>query len=146
MPYSRSGSWQRKSSGYRHSNASAPPPRTCERPRPSLETHSPSGTATFGVACRGCPLRERCTTARGGRALHIFEHDPLLRAARRYADADAFQQPYRQQRPMVERSIAWLVQCPSRPLRTTPRPLILRACENEAIGFHQAVDQSRGGW
>ena len=31
MPYSRSGSWQRKSSGYRRSNASAPPPRTCER-------------------------------------------------------------------------------------------------------------------
>ncbi len=35
---------------------------------------------------------------------------------------------------------------PSRPLRTTARPLILPACENEAIGFHQAVDQSRGGW
>ncbi len=31
-----------------------------------------------------------------GRALHISEHDPLLRAARRYADTDAFQQPYRQ--------------------------------------------------
>jgi len=27
-----------------------------------------------------------------GRALHISEHDPLLRAARRYADTDAFQQ------------------------------------------------------
>ncbi len=34
----------------------------------------------------------------------------------------------------------------ARPLRTIARPLILRACENEAIGFHQAVDMSRGGW
>ena len=36
----------------------------------------------FGAACRGCPLRERCTTSKDGRTLHLHEHDSLLRAAR----------------------------------------------------------------
>jgi hypothetical protein len=36
----------------------------------------------FGVACRDCPLRQRCTTAKDGRTLHLHEHDSLLRAAR----------------------------------------------------------------
>jgi hypothetical protein len=36
----------------------------------------------FGVACRDCPLRQRCTTAKGGRTVHLHEHDSLLRAAR----------------------------------------------------------------
>ena len=36
----------------------------------------------FGVACRDCPLRERCTTAKDGRTLHLHQHDGLLRAAR----------------------------------------------------------------
>ena len=37
---------------------------------------------TFGAACRGCPLRARCTTSKHGRALILHEHDALLRAAR----------------------------------------------------------------
>jgi hypothetical protein len=36
----------------------------------------------FGAACRGCPLREKCTTAKDGRTMHLHEHDGLLRAAR----------------------------------------------------------------
>jgi len=40
-----------------------------------------------------------------------------MRAARRYAETDAFTQPYRRQRPMVERSIAWLVRGTNRKLR-----------------------------
>ena len=36
----------------------------------------------FGVACRDCPLRQRCTTAKSGRTVHLHEHDSLLRAAR----------------------------------------------------------------
>jgi hypothetical protein len=63
---------------------------------------------TFGVACRGCPLHERCTTAASGRSLSLHPHDALLRAHRaRAADPD-FQAIYRRHRPMVERSIAWL--------------------------------------
>ena len=70
---------------------------------------SASGNATFGVKCRGCPLRERCTTAAGGRHVYVNVHHDLLAAARAHARTPEFQQPYRQHRPMVERSIAWLV-------------------------------------
>ena len=62
----------------------------------------------FGAACRGCPLRTRCTTSRTGRTVRLHEHDALLRAARRHAETPEFQRVYRQHRPMVERSIAWL--------------------------------------
>ncbi len=43
---------------------------------------SPARTVTFGAACAGCPLRERCTTARDGRSMTIHPHEGLLRAAR----------------------------------------------------------------
>jgi hypothetical protein len=63
---------------------------------------------TFGVACRGCPLRSRCTTSATGRSLDLHPHDALQRAHRaRAADPD-FLADYRRHRPMVERSIAWL--------------------------------------
>ena len=62
----------------------------------------------FGAACRGCPLRTRCTTAARGRYLHLHEHDALQRAHRRRAADPAFQVTYRRHRPMVERSLAWL--------------------------------------
>jgi hypothetical protein len=65
-------------------------------------------TVTFGAACHRCPLRARCTTRADGRALVLNEHDQLLRAARRQAETAGFQTVYRQHRPMVERSIAWL--------------------------------------
>ena len=38
----------------------------------------------------------------------LHKHDALLRAARRKAETPEFQTVYRQHRPMVERSIAWL--------------------------------------
>ena len=91
--------------------------RTVTCPAGTSRTISPSGTATFGVACNSCPLRARCTIARDGRAIKVHEHEQLLRAARRYAETDAFQQPYRQHRPMVERSLAWLVRGGNRKVR-----------------------------
>jgi hypothetical protein len=66
-------------------------------------------TVTFGAACRGCPLRARCTTRKDGRSLILHQHETLLRAARRQAETPEFNLTYRQHRPMVERSIAWLV-------------------------------------
>lgn len=63
---------------------------------------------TFGAACRGCPLRERCTTAVGGRALQLHPHDAVQRAHRARAADPGFQATYRRHRPMVERSLAWL--------------------------------------
>jgi hypothetical protein len=71
---------------------------------------TPSRTVTFGVACRGCPLRERCTTSKTGRTLNLHPHDALLRQARRdWRENEQLRQTYRQHRPMVERSIAWLI-------------------------------------
>ncbi len=69
---------------------------------------SRSRFVTFGAACRGCPLRQRCTTAADGRSLKLHPHDALQRAHRaRAADPD-FQATYRRHRPMVERSLAWV--------------------------------------
>ena len=67
------------------------------------------GTATFGRRCIGCPLRERCTAAKNGRSVTISEHDDELVAARRAWNSGVFIDDYRQYRPMVERSISWIV-------------------------------------
>jgi acyl-coenzyme A thioesterase PaaI-like protein len=64
--------------------------------------------ANFDRHCTGCPLRARCTTARDGRHVSVHQHDAVLRAARRQAEAPDFQITYRRHRPVVERSIAWL--------------------------------------
>ncbi|GAA0954440.1 hypothetical protein GCM10009560_78370 [Nonomuraea longicatena] len=67
-------------------------------------------SVTFGVACRSCPLRERCTTSKDGRSLQLHPYDALLRQARRQWVTDpGLQAVYRRHRPMVERSIAWLI-------------------------------------
>ena len=61
----------------------------------------------FGAACRHCPLREQCTTAKDGRTLHLHEHDGLLRAARADWAADpGLREDYMTHRPNVERAIA----------------------------------------
>ena len=52
-------------------------------------TLSRTRIATFGVACRGCLLRQRCTTCKTGRKLVLHERDDLLRAARADWAADA---------------------------------------------------------
>jgi hypothetical protein len=77
---------------------------------PAGVTRPISGTraVTFGAACRGCPLRQRCTTAARGRTLHLHPHDGLQRAHRALAADPDFQATYRRHRPMVERSLAWL--------------------------------------
>lgn len=67
-----------------------------------------AGSAVFGVACHDCPLRARCTNAKDGRTVKVHEHDLLQRAHRQRATDEDFQAVYRQHRPMVERSIAWL--------------------------------------
>ncbi|MGH3188685.1 MAG: transposase [Streptosporangiaceae bacterium] len=63
--------------------------------------------ATFGVLCRDCPLRARCTTCKTGRKLVLHERDDLLRAARRdRAASSGLRKDYRTHRPNVERAIA----------------------------------------
>jgi Transposase domain (DUF772)/Transposase DDE domain len=71
---------------------------------------TPKRAVTFGVACRGCLLRERCTTSKTGRSLSLHPRDALLRQARRdWRENEELRATYRQHRPMVERSIAWLI-------------------------------------
>jgi hypothetical protein len=65
--------------------------------------------AQFKTACRGCPLRQRCTTSKTGRVLSVHPQHALLAAARRTATVPAWQAEYRRWRPPVERAIAWLV-------------------------------------
>jgi IS5 family transposase len=69
----------------------------------------PSGAASFTKHCAKCPLRKHCTTARKGRVIQLHQHHDLLAAARHQARTVEFQDTYRLHRPMVERSIAWLV-------------------------------------
>jgi hypothetical protein len=62
---------------------------------------------TFGAACRGCPLRARCTANKTGRALILHEHDTLLRAARHdWAARPGLREDYKKFRPNVERVIS----------------------------------------
>ncbi len=80
-------------------------------------TISPSGSARFGAHCVDCPVRSRCTTAKNGRVIKPHPHHRLLAAARVLADTDSFNETYRAQRPMIERTIAWLVKDNWRRLR-----------------------------
>jgi IS5 family transposase len=82
--------------------------RTATCPAGATRDITPAGNAIFTTACRGCALRARCTTGVRGKTLHVREHDALQRAARASARNPHWQNEYRQHRPMVERSIAWL--------------------------------------
>jgi IS5 family transposase len=83
--------------------------RTATCPAGHTVTITPSGRATFGVRCGGCPLRGRCTTATQGKTLVVTAHDDELVCARRSWRDPMVVDHYRQHRPMVERTIAWLV-------------------------------------
>jgi IS5 family transposase len=87
-----------------------------------------TGSAIFGARCQNCPLRSRCTTAIRGKQVKVNEHHDLLAAARAHALTEAFTQPYRQHRPMVECSIAWLVRRGGRKVR-------YRGIARNRIGF-----------
>lgn len=77
---------------------------------------------SFESACTGCPLRARCTASKRGRKLVLHEHDLLQREHRRRATGERFQATYRQHRPMVERTIAWLTRGNRRvPYRSTEK-------------------------
>jgi hypothetical protein len=92
-------------------------PGTVTCPNGVTRPISPTRAVTFGVACRDCPLRARCTASATGRTLRLHPHDALQRAHRQQARDPEFQAVYRQHRPMVERSIAWLVAGGNRRLR-----------------------------
>jgi IS5 family transposase len=78
---------------------------------------TPRRSARFGRNCKTCPLRFKCTTAKNGRVIVLHPHHALLAAARAFALTPRFDDVYRRHRPMVERTIAWLVRGPNRKVR-----------------------------
>jgi hypothetical protein len=83
--------------------------RTATCPAGHTVSITANGRATFGARCQGCSLRPQCTTRREGRILVLSVHDAeLVEARRAWRDGD-FADDYRRFRPMVERSLAWLV-------------------------------------
>jgi hypothetical protein len=81
--------------------------RTATCPAGTTRPVTGSGRVNFGAACRGCPLRARCTTCARGRTMTLTPHDQLLRQARRdWASDKALRQDYRTTRPHVERTVA----------------------------------------
>ena len=77
---------------------------------------SPSGVAKFAPHCQTCELRLRCTTARA-RSFSVGPNDEELVAARAAWRDPEITAIYRRHRPMVERSISWLVANNNRRLR-----------------------------
>lgn len=77
----------------------------------------PAGAICFGTRCRTCPLASRCTTAAKGKTVHVRCHDDELVYGRAAWRDPILQDHYRRHRPMVERTIAWLVAGGNRRLR-----------------------------
>ena len=64
----------------------------------------------FGAICHGCPLRQRCTTSKTGRTVILHPRHSMLQTARQqWATSPHLRETYRRHRPMVERSLAWLI-------------------------------------
>lgn len=91
--------------------------QTLECPNGVVRKISAKGNVNFGAACNGCPLREMCTKAKKGRKVVITEHHGRQRAHRAAAQDTEFQHDYRAYRPLIERSVAWLVTGNNRRLR-----------------------------
>jgi IS5 family transposase len=107
--------------------------RTVTCPEGQTVAITTKGNAVFGIRCRSCPSRQRCTSATDGKTFVVTEHDHLLAAARTDWRAGSDLDDYRQHRPMVERTIAWLVANGNRRVR-------FRGVERNRIGLaHRAA-------
>ena len=106
--------------------------RTVTCPAGHVVVITASRNASFRARCTSCPLRSRCTNARNGRHLTLSVHDAeLVESRRAWRDGD-FISDYRKYRPMVERSIAWLVRDSSRRAR-------FRGVERNQMGLSTRV-------
>jgi Transposase DDE domain/Transposase domain (DUF772) len=85
------------------------PAGTTIRIRPVRGHDRQAGTADFGVACTGCPLRAQCTTSKTGRQITISHWETHLAAARTHQQDPDWQADYRATRPKVERKLAHLM-------------------------------------
>jgi hypothetical protein len=110
---------------------------------------------TFGAACRGCPLRHRCTTSKHGRALILHQHDALLRAARASWTAQLGpREDYKKYRPSIERVISQIATRGGRRLKlryigTTPDNAWLKnrtAALNLRNLISRGLSRDNGAW
>ncbi|HEY6425030.1 MAG TPA: transposase, partial [Pseudonocardiaceae bacterium] len=68
-----------------------------------------AGTAHFGAACAGCPLRAQCTTSKAGRTVTVSAYEAELARARARQSDPTWQADYTATRPKVERKIGHLM-------------------------------------
>ncbi|MBA3878004.1 MAG: DDE transposase [Anaerolinea sp.] len=74
-----------------------------------LRGAGPVAIASFGAACAGCPLAERCTSSTEGRTISVGAHEAQLARARAAQRDPAWRADYRATRPKVERKIGHLM-------------------------------------
>ena len=75
----------------------------------TLRSDGQGRVAHFAPACSSCPLAPRCTTAKGGRSVHVGPYEAQLASARQAQTAAAWRDDYRATRPKVERKLAHLL-------------------------------------
>jgi hypothetical protein len=68
-----------------------------------------TGTASFGDACKTCPLAEHCTTSKSGRTISVTRHEATLARARSRQANPEWKDDYRATRPKVERKLGHLM-------------------------------------
>jgi Transposase DDE domain/Transposase domain (DUF772) len=112
------------------------------------------GEATFGDACRDCPLRAQCTDARDGRSIKVSRHERQQAKARAAQKSSDWRRDYQATRPKVERKFGHLMRHRHGGRRPRMRGRIkiaadfnlLAAAHNLArlgrLGLHNAF----GGW
>ena len=88
--------------------------------------------ANFARRCANCVLRHRCTRSSQGVRFGLHPYDVELVAARRQWKDSEIIESYRHRRPMVERSIAWLVANGNRRVR-------FRGVERNQLGLSHRV-------
>jgi Transposase DDE domain/Transposase domain (DUF772) len=75
----------------------------------SLRPFGEGQIAKFAAACDGCPLAERCTTAKEGRTIYVGPYEQELARARQRQSDPAWKADYKATRPKVERKISHLM-------------------------------------
>jgi hypothetical protein len=112
---------------------------------------SEAGRADFTAFCHRCVIRHRRANAQDGRIV-VLDAKPLRARRHREAARDpAFQEVYRQVRPMTERAISWLV----RPGRRSPYRGLVKthawirrraAAVNLKRLVNMGLDNTQGAW
>ena len=75
----------------------------------SLRPFGDGRIAKFAAACDGCPLAERCTSAKEGRTIYVGPYEQQLARARQRQSDPAWKADYKATRPKVERKISHLM-------------------------------------